>query len=254
MKSWHEKKNFWKEFEERLFPESRLEKAKEEVGFIINITKLKPPAKVLDFPCGVARHSLIFSKLGYDVTGVDITQRYLKRASRQAKKEKVELTLKQGDIRKYKEIGKYDLVINLFTSFGYFKKLSDDKRVLKNIHRSLKPGGHFVIDIMGKEILARIFRDSNAYFEEEGSIFVEIREISDDWGWIKNKWIICEDGKNREYDVEHRVYSATELKWLLKETGFRVKKCYGDFNVNMPYDRTAKRLIIHAVKKKTGKK
>ncbi len=250
MKTWHETKNFWTDFESRLFSPTRIEQAPAEVGFILNITKLKPGSKVLDFPCGVARHSIVFAKLGFQVTGVDITERYLRHARTKCRKEKLRVNLIQGDIRKYKEKRKYDLVVNLFTSFGYFKKLNDDKKVLRNIYQSLKPGGHFIIDIMGKEIISRKFISNAAFPEEDGSIMVELRKIQDDWSWIKNRWIMFEDGKKKEYTVEHRLYSATELKWLLKDTGFRVKKCYGDFNVNSPYDTNARRLIIHAVKNK----
>ncbi|MDD3627752.1 MAG: methyltransferase domain-containing protein, partial [bacterium] len=131
--------------------------------------------------------------------------------------------------------------------------LSDDKKVLRNIYSSLKPGGHFVIDIMGKEVLARIFLKSSVWFEEDDKfIMVEAREIKDDWSWIKNRWILIENGKVKAYNVDHRLYSATELKWLLQEAGFNIKKIYGEMNVNSSYDNNAKRLIIHAVK--PGKK
>ncbi|MDD3626657.1 MAG: class I SAM-dependent methyltransferase, partial [bacterium] len=125
MKSFFEMKSFWEDFEEKMFTPVRIEQAVEEVGFIINITGLKPGSNVLDFPCGVGRHSIVFSKLGYDVTGVDITEKYLKKAVLRSRKEKVKVEFKKGDIRKYKENNKYDLVINMYTSFGYFPKLSD---------------------------------------------------------------------------------------------------------------------------------
>ena len=53
----------------------------------------------------------------------------------------------------------FDVVLNMYSSLGYFEDIEEDKQVLKNIYRSLKNKGKLLIDLMGKEILARIFRE-----------------------------------------------------------------------------------------------
>lgn len=59
-----------------------------------------------------------------------------------------------GDMRTYRQAEALDLVINLFTSFGYFEDQADDKLVMRNIFESLRPGGKLVVDVLGKEVLA----------------------------------------------------------------------------------------------------
>ena len=140
------------------------------------------------------------------------------------------------------------MVINLFTSFGYFDDIKDDKQVIINVYRSLKNKGVFLIDIMGKEVLARVFCERN-WHEVDNNIVLEERKICKNWSWIDNRWILIKDGKKEEYKICHRIYSAVELAALLNECGFNPIDVYGDLT-GETYDHTAKRLILVAHKRK----
>ena len=248
MKVWHEQDNFWAKWAPILFPKQRWEKTQEEVTNIISLLKIHPSASVLDLCCGPGRHSLELARRGFFIIGVDRTQIYLKTARKQAETEALKVEFIQEDMRSFCKPNTFDVAINLFTSFGYFEDIKDDKKVITNVYLSLKNKGVFLIDIMGKEVLARVFCERN-WHEVDNNIVLEERKICKNWSWIDNRWILIKDGKKEEYKISHRIYSAVELTALLNECGFNSIDVYGDL-IGEPYDHTAKRLILVAHKGK----
>ena len=140
----------------------------------------------------------------------------------------------------------FDAVLNFFTSFGYFKNQEDDYRVVQNVYNSLKKGGVFLIEIMGKEVLARIFQKRD-WYEINGLIVLEERETDKNWEYIKSRWILIKGKNKKEFTITLRLYSAVELSALLRKTGFKKIEVYGDLT-GAPYDHTAKRLVVKAYK------
>ena len=67
----------------------------------------------------------------------------------------------------------FDAAINLFTSFGYFEDPAEDLQVAKNLFHSLKPGGALVMDLVGKEVLSRIFLPRDWQELADGSLFLQ---------------------------------------------------------------------------------
>lgn len=248
MKAWHEGDSFWLKWAPVLFHQKRLERTKEEVDNILSLLKISPPASVLDLCCGPGRHCLELARRGFSVTGVDKTKTYLSKARNLAKKENLKAEFVQQDMRKFCRPDTFDAAINLFTSFGYFEKIEDDKKVLRNVYRSLKRGGIFLMETMGKEILARIFRERD-WYEIDGNIWLEERRVLKDWTWVESRWILIKGNKKLEHTISLRLYSAAELRALLKESGFGSVSVYGDL-VGAPYDHQAKRLILVARKGK----
>ena len=149
-------------------------------------------------------------------------------------------------MRSFCEPNAFDVVINMLTSFGYFEDAADDKRVLENIYKSLKDGGKLLIDIVGKEVLARVFQERR-WQEEDGVIVLEEAKLAEDWSSIDNRWIILKDGRRDEYRFWLRLYSAVELCELLKVCGFCRVDVYGDLSGSL-YDHNAKRLVVVAHK------
>jgi len=245
-KEWFDRDSFWSETYPVLFYPERIEKAKEEITCVVDLSGVKKEARVLDLCCGIGRHSLEFARRGYRVTGVDRTKNYLKKASDQAKKEKLDIDFTQSDMRKFVKPNTFDLAVNLFTSFGYFDDPEDDRTVVKNIYKSLKPGGKFVIEMMGKEILARVFSERD-WSEGDGFTILEHRRVYDDWSMIESTWTIFEGGKKHVHTFSHRLYSASELKSLLVSCGFSAAIAYGSLS-GADYDHTAKRLVVVGIK------
>jgi len=251
MKVWHEQDTFWMKWAPVLFHERCLEKTQEEVTNIISLLKISPEAFVLDLCCGPGRHSLELARSGFSVVGVDRTKTYLEKARKQAEIERLKVEFIQKDIRSFCKPNTFDVVINIFTSFGYFEDINDDRQVITNVYRSLKNRGTFLIDIMGKEVLARIFQKRD-WYEVNDTIVLEERKVCKNWSWIENRWIMIKDGKVEEYKISHRLYSAVELIALLNDCGFNAIDVYGDL-AGAPYDHAAKRLVLvaHKGKEKT---
>jgi SAM-dependent methyltransferase len=245
-KPWYDDDSFWELWAPVMFSESRIATTSEEVGNIISLLNIKSGNKVLDLCCGIGRHSLELAMRGFKVTGVDRTLYYLSVASEQAKKEKLDIELVNADMRNFYRSNIFDAVISMFTSFGYFEDPDDDRKVVLNIYKSLKKGGRLIIDVNGKERLAAIFHERD--WRREGDAFVlEERKVTRDWSWMENRWILIKDGKIHENTLSHRLYSAAELKTLLKDCGFRDVRVYGDFT-GSPYDQKATRLMTVASK------
>jgi len=246
VKSWHEDDRFWERTAPFQFSERRWAAAPAEVDRISTLLELKPRALVLDLCCGPGRHSLELARRGFQVTGVDRTPRFLEEARRRAQMEELEIEFVQEDMREFRRPEAFDAAINLFTSFGYFADPKEDRKVLENIYASLKPGGRLLLDVMGKEVLARSFRPRD-WGEEEGIILLEERRLHDGWSRIETRWIIVQDGKREEFTISLRLYSGAELAALLNEVGFSAVELFGNLE-GSPYDQEAKRLVALGLK------
>lgn len=244
LKQWYQDDHFWKVVEPILFGAKHVGSAAAEVDHLAKLLHLESPAQVLDLCCGLGRHSRELARRGFEVTGVDRTGIYLRRAQKLALAEGLNIEFVQDDMRQFCRPHAFDVTLNLFTSFGYFESPAEDRRVLVNVHKSLKPGGRLVMDLMGKEIIARVFRERD-WREEGGIIILEQRSISQDWSWMDNRWILLRGDKRDEFRVSHRIYSAAELTGLLRDCGFKKIQTYGSF-AGTPYDHQAERLVVVA--------
>ncbi|MCK4756837.1 MAG: class I SAM-dependent methyltransferase [Thermoplasmata archaeon] len=247
-KLWHEDTEFWNTFADTMFSEARREETPKEVADIIAMLGIEPDSHILDLCCGVGRHSLEMARIGYKVTGVDRTKTYLDIARQKAADDNLDLELLEGDMRTFIRPDTFDAAINLFTSFGYFEDPEEDKQVVMNVYNSLKSGGVFLMDMGGKEVIARIYQERDWREEQNGTLLLQERKITKDWSWLDNRWIrISKSGERQEYMVSHRLYSAIELKSLLEDCGFRDVKVFGNFE-GVPYDQNARRLVVRGRK------
>jgi SAM-dependent methyltransferase len=118
-----------------------------EAAAVWKALKLKRGSRVLDLACGTGRHSILLARRGASVLGVDKTPSYVVEARRRAASTK-NCRFALGDMRRLPFENEFDGAINLWTSFGYFAKPSDDLRALKGVARALKPGGLFLIELV----------------------------------------------------------------------------------------------------------
>jgi SAM-dependent methyltransferase len=150
-------------------------------------------------------------------------------------------------MRSFCSPGSFDLILNLFTSFGYFEDKCDDTIVLNNIYKSLKKGGKFVIDTMSKERLAKIYMPSFVNKLDDGSLIVQNPTIKENWTRVKNEWIVIRGSNIKRFYFEHTIYSAQELIEKIASAGFSNIKAYGNYDGSL-YDNNAERLVIAADK------
>ena len=244
--NWFENDTFWEGMGGVLFNGRRWEDSVPEVNDALNLLGLRPGAAVLDLACGAGRHSLEFARRGFNVTGVDRTRAYLESAGRRAAEERLAVEFVVSDMREFVRPGAFDAAVCLWASFGYFESADDDRRVASNVLTSLAPGGKFLLDLNGKEMLAKNFTP-RSWYEQDGVKVLEEREIHDDWTKVHSRWIKIDGGNSQEYEFSIRLYSAAELTALLREVGFEGVKIYGALS-GIPYDHNARRLIAVATK------
>lgn len=242
---WHKDDAFWETMP--MFSDDRWAIAPGEVDAVIDLLGVDPGAAILDLCCGAGRHSLELARHGYRVTGVDRTAAYLREAQQKATAAELDLELVEADMRDFVRPGAFDGAINLWTSFGYFEDPAEDRLVAENICRSLKPGGRLVMEMMGKEVLARIFAPRDWFTLPDGSLFLQERKVIRDWTWMENRWILVDGNRQREYLVSHRIYDGAGLRQLLLSAGFAAVDLYGELD-GSPYGPEARRLVAIAHK------
>lgn len=239
---WYEDEAFWSEFSETMFSGRRRADTADTVA-TSPLLAFPAGARMLDLCCGPGVYLVPLARRGYAVTGVDLSPALLERARAACAEAGVDVRLVRADMLEHIEPESYDVVLNVFTSFGYFDDPRDNLRVLRNAHDSLVPGGELLIDVMGKEVLAGWIGRPQLVELEGGAYVVQRDTILDDWSRLRTDWTLVRDGTAREASITSFLYSATELRALFEQAGFTDVECYGDFD-GAPYDQHARRLIV----------
>jgi SAM-dependent methyltransferase len=241
MHDWFEDDEFWLAAWPFMFGEEHIQAGIEQVERILELTGCTS-GRVLDLACGPGRHSVPLAQRGFAVTAVDRSAWLLERARARAGADRVSIDWIQSDMREFVRPGSFNLALSLFTSFGYFDDPADNQRVLENVHASLAPGGCFVLDVIGKEVIARNYMPSDAREVAQAGIVVQRRRILDDWSRIEVDWLHIHEGRVRTYGFRHWLYSAQELKGMLASAGFADVRIYGGVD-GSTYGPEARRLV-----------
>lgn len=244
--NWHDTDDFWENFAPFMFPESRWAGTPVEVDRLTGLLAIPADAAILDLGCGPGRHSLELARRGYRVTGVDRTRQFLEQARQKGEVEGLPVTFIQADMREFRRPDNFDFALSLFTSFGYFEDPTENRQVIANVFDSLRPKGKFLLEVMGKEVLARIYQERD-WSELDGRFLLQERLIIANWDQIKNRWLLLDGGRQFEVNFTHWLYSAHELTGLLRDCGFRQVEVYGNL-LGDPYDDKAQRLVTIAHK------
>ena len=243
---WHSDEEFWTVAYPFMFPADRLAAAEEQVEQVLALAGVAAGA-VLDLACGPGRHSIVLARAGFRVTGVDRSTYLLDRARQRAAAEQVDVEWVREDMRVFRRPDTFDLCLSLFTSFGYFRDQAENRRVLENALVSLRPGGAMVMDMMGKEIVARGFEPTGAEEVAGAGVVVQRRTVVDDWSRMENEWILIDDERVRRFTIDHWMYSGAELKTLLHDAGFVDVRLFGDL-AGSAYGPRARRLVALATR------
>jgi SAM-dependent methyltransferase len=247
-KEWFDEDAFWRKTFPFMFPEKRFAVASETVDRVLTLTK--PPGKTaLDLCCGPGRCSIALSERGFSVTGVDRTKFLLDKARARARAAGINVEWIQKDMRDFVRPDAFHLALSMFTSFGYFQNRDEDTAVLVNVFKSLRPGGVFLIELMGKEVLAKSYLPVSAATMPDGSMLVEQRNIVNDWTRIKTDWTIIHNRTAERFTLQLNVYSGQELREKMDQAGFSDVKLYGNIDGDS-YGAEAKRLIAVGWKQK----
>lgn len=195
-----------------------------------------PVTRVLDVASGGGRHSRILARRWWTV-GLDLSEVLLRLAHREIS----EAVFVRGDMRvlPFRTSG-FGLVVNLFTSFGYFQDDASHLRVIEEVARVTSNDGTFVLDFLNTSQL----RETLVPYDERnigGQIVEQRREISDDGRFVIKR--ICIRGTDREFTERVRLFEAGDLSWMMERAGFRVSATYGNYDAS-PLTPTSPRAII----------
>ncbi|WP_052849066.1 class I SAM-dependent methyltransferase [Streptomyces avicenniae] len=200
-------------------------------------------ARVLDLACGPGLFVVPLARRGYEVTGVDLSAGMLERAGRACAAAGVDVTLVRADMLAYVAPGAFDVVLNVFTSFGYFDEPGDNARVLRNAWESLAPGGRLLVDVMGKEVLAGWIGRPQVVDLPDGAYVVQRDTVLDSWRRLRTDWTLVRGDVASSRSIHSFLYSAAELHDLFEAAGFVDVACHGDFDGG-PYGPGARRLVV----------
>jgi ubiquinone/menaquinone biosynthesis C-methylase UbiE len=200
-------------------------------------------SSALDVACGWGRHSVALARAGLEVTGLDFSETLLSRARKRAQAAGVNVELVHGDMREIPWSGRFDLACSLYSSLGYFLSEEEDLKVLRGIHRALRPAGVFVLETMHRDHIMGGYAERDWWTTDSGTtVWVErefdaVEGISREWTrWSKGA------GSGEKYH-EMQLRTATEWDRLLRTAGLIPMEWYGDWGL-APFTHKSEDMIV----------
>jgi SAM-dependent methyltransferase len=224
----------------------------EATGFIdalIESRHLTRSAAVLDLGCGTGRHSRYLASQGFDVTGLDLSGESLRQARFG---EHSRLRFVRQDMRQPFGNGRFDYVLNLFTSFGYFEDPTDNISVVHNIACALKGGGTLILDYLNV-LHAEAHLTAEEVVEREGTTYRLSRWS--DGEHIFKRIVVGHSGAGTPFEYVERVakLALEDFRFMFSLCGLRLETIYGDYSLRRFDARMSPRLILVATKKAVPK-
>jgi SAM-dependent methyltransferase len=220
-----------------LYKDRNEEEAQQFMDNLTHYLNLPEEAKVLDLACGKGRHSIYLNSLGFDVTGADLSENSITEASKFSNKT---LRFKEHDMRNSFE-EKYDAIFNLFTSFGYFEKDTDNLKTLISIKESLTEYGFAVIDFMNVDyVIANLV--ATEIKTVDGIDFHIKRYVKDNYIF---KEIDFEDkGEKFHFTEKVQAIRLEDFEAMMEEAGIYLLDIFGDYKLKTFYKNSSERLIM----------
>ncbi|KAF0153637.1 MAG: SAM-dependent methyltransferase [Ignavibacteria bacterium] len=207
---------------------------------ILSSADLQKGAKILDAACGAGRHANRFSLLGFNVAGFDLSMTLLTEAVNTAKEKKLSTKFFCGDIRNVPLKSSFDLIVNLFTSFGYFESDEENFSFVKQSYSLLNKKGFYVLDYLNEKTLRKNLV-AQSEKEVNGKRIIERREISGN-RVVKEINVLCKN-QNHKFFESVRLYSKDEIVEKAKSFGFVVQRIFGDYLGGEFDENSSNRLI-----------
>jgi len=228
-------------FYEALFIPERNER---DVETIVRALNLTPGQRVLDAPCGHGRISNLLAANGYAVTGLDVTPRFLELA-RAGAVDGVDYV--EGDLRSISWSGRFDAIVNWFTSFGYFDD-ETNRDVLRRFRRALRPGGRLIIEQLNRDRVVQNLppdRERVLLVAERGDdLMIDRVRLDEETNRTVTERIVVRDGRVRRFTFTVRTFTAPELTSWLLGAGFASVDVFD--NHLEPFTLAAERMLVVA--------
>lgn len=223
------------------------ERDRRDVSRLIDVLELPSASRILDVPCGQGRHAHLLAEAGFDVDGLDYSQDLLALAKRRGTGRSLRYT--RADMRKLpaRWTSRFDAVLNLFTSFGFFVNPADDARVIAEFARMLKPGGKLIWHGGSRDGVMANFLSRDWWRTADGSTIAHSRSFDPLSGvlTVESTWA----GKKANGSREHRIrlYTATRIGELCAAEGLIVEGAYEGWT-DKPLRRKSSEMLLVARK------
>jgi len=205
----------------------------------------KSGSKVLDAACGNGRFSNYFAKTGFNVTSFDLSMQLLKIAQRKSTEDNLNVKYFRSDIRNVPLKGSFDLVLNMFTSFGYFTSDNENFSFIRTAYELLNEKGYFIFDYLNKDyVINNLIPKSHKTIG--GKKIIEERRINNNR--VEKKIIIESSSERKIFQESVLIYSKDEIIDGFNLCGFKVDKIFGDYIGSNYNSLTSERLLIFFVK------
>lgn len=216
---------------------------------LLALLGLPSGARVLDCPCGQGRHAHLLAEAGLDVDGVDYSATLIAKARERGTGPR--LRYRRGDMRALpaRWTGRFDAIVNLFTSFGFFADPHDDARVLGEFARVLKPGGILLWHGGDRDGVMAKFVSRDWWTTADGTLVAQERSFDPLTGFLTVE--SCWRGPSVHEDRTHRIrlYTPSQLAELMRSVGLIVEQAYDSFS-EKPVGRRSSEMMLVARKER----
>ncbi|MEZ5047927.1 MAG: class I SAM-dependent methyltransferase [Chitinophagaceae bacterium] len=223
-----------------LYKHRSIDEAKHFVQLLVNKMQAPPHASLLDLACGKGRHALEFSAFDLDVTGVDLSANSIEIAKAY---EKENLSFYTHNMLHLFRINYFDIIVNLFTSFGYFASKQENTNAAKAIYAGLKKDGIFIFDFVNqKHAIANI--ENNPYEEitRQDILFKITRSHSENQ--YRKKIEIKDKDLILEYNEKVNKLSFNEAISIFEGVGLKFVEAFGSYQLDDYNEETSNRMIL----------
>ena len=183
--------------------------------------------KVLDLGCGAGRHAAFLSQYVGEAVGLDLSNNSISHALTTYVKPNLEFYT--HDMRLPFRINYFDHILNFFTSFGYFKKMDDNIRVLVSAKKGLRSGGHLLIDFMNADKAKKELKTKEELVKQ-GVKFQIRREIND--GKILKHIAFSVNDQSYNFMESVQAFSQDDFRNMAQQSGFEMIREFGDYELN----------------------
>lgn len=204
----------------------------------------KSGTRVLDLACGRGRHAVQLNELGYDVLGVDLSVESIAVANELSNER---LKFQTADMRALSMDGDFDLILNLFTSFGYFLREGDNQKVISSAAKALKAEGVLVLDYLNVHPVTNEL-PMDEEIVRKGIHFYIKKKIEEDF--IVKDIRFHADGEDYQFKEFVKCLTLEHFETYFSNNGLKIINVFGDYQLNAFDKEKSDRLILIAVKQK----
>lgn len=218
-----------------------MEFIKNSVTWITNICPVQTNQILLDIGCGPGIYAELFFKNGYQVTGIDFSQRSIRYAKTSARKNHLDITYLKQDYLNFNLSAKYDVITMIYCDYG---ALSTNDRMLlaKKIHQHLKPNGKFILDVFSvakfndvKESKTWEYSASNGFWSR--SAYLELNRCIKYCTTVTlEQATVITEKKQEIHNIWTTYFDKDTLAEELSKVGFKNYKTFSDVK-GTPYNK-----------------